>query len=92
MNLKVQCGLSGEKIIQVGASQKQTWKKLIFVCKPIFGVGKCPPIHIILKHIKVPEIAFFPLYQIVSNKKRSIVDNNADLWVLMGEKCKKIVV
>ena len=67
-------------------------EKLIFARKPIFGFEKSPQIQILPKHIKVPKIAFFPLYQIVSNKNGLIVDNNADLWALMGENYKKIVV
>ena len=64
----------------------QTWEKLIFVCKPIFGVEKFPQIY---KHIKVPKIVIFPLYQIFCNKNRLIGNNNADLWALMGKNCKK---
>ena len=37
----------------------QTWKKLIFVRKPIFGVEKCLQIHIVPKHIKEPKIPIF---------------------------------
>ena len=73
-------------------SRRQTWKKLFFDRKPIFGVEKCPQIKIDPKHIKVPKIAIFLLYQIFSNKNALNVDNNADLWALMGENCKKIVV
>ena len=57
----------------------------------IFGVEKCPQILIVPKHIEVPKIEIFPLYQIFSDKNGFIVDNNADLWTLMGENCKKIV-
>ena len=37
----------------------QTWKKFIFVRKPIFRAEKCLLIHIVPMHIKVPEIAIF---------------------------------
>ena len=67
----------------------QTWEKLIFVRKPVFGVEKFPQIY---KHIKVPKIVIFPLYQIFSNKNGSILDKYADVWALMGKNCKKIVV
>ena len=71
--------------------KSQTWKKLFFVRRPIFGVEKCPQIQIDPKH-KYLKLHFFLLYQIFSNKNLLIVDNNADLWTLMGENCKKIVV
>ena len=35
----------------------QTWKKLIFVRNLIFGVKKCPQIHIVPEHLNVPKIA-----------------------------------
>ena len=38
--------------VTVEASMRQTWKKLILVCKPTFRVGKCPQNHIVAKHIK----------------------------------------
>ena len=37
----------------------QTWKKLIFVRNPIFGIEKCPQIQIVPKHMKVPKISNF---------------------------------
>ena len=43
----------------------QTWKKLIFVRKPIFGVEKCPQIHIVPKHIKVPKIPIFSMISVI---------------------------
>ena len=43
-------------------------------------------------HKKVPKIAFFYIVSVFSNKIALIVDNNADLWALMGGNCKKIVV
>ena len=69
----------------------QTWKKLIFVCKPIIGFEKCLQIQIVLKHIKLLKMAIFKSYQIFSSKNELIVDNNADLSTLMGEICNKIV-
>ena len=39
----------------------QTWKKFIFVRKPIFGVEKCPQIQIVPRHIKVPKIEIFSI-------------------------------
>ena len=70
----------------------QTWKKLIFVRKPIFGVEKCPQIHIVPKHIKVSKVELFPMYEIFSRKNGLFVDNNEDLWALIGKNCKKSVV
>ena len=46
----------------------QTWKKLIFVRKPIFGIEKRPQIHSDSMHMKVRKIAIFPIYQIFSNR------------------------
>ena len=40
---------------------KQTWKKLIFVRKPILGVEKYPQIHIVPKHIEVLRFASFAI-------------------------------
>ena len=39
--------------VPIRVNNDQTWKKLIFVHKPIFVVEKCPQIHMIHKHIKV---------------------------------------
>ena len=72
---------------KIGLIAVQTWKKLIFSCKPIFGVGKYPHIHIVSQHIKMPR---FAIYQIFSNKNGLIVDNNADLWALMCKNCNKM--
>ena len=47
----------------------QTWKKLIFVRKPIFGVEKCPQIQIVPKHIKVPDIAIFSIISDILEQK-----------------------
>ena len=64
----------------------QTWKKLIFVRKSIFGVKKCVLIPIDPKNIKVPNNS------IIFLQKWLIVDRNADSWALLGKYCKKIVV
>ena len=65
---------------------------MIFVRKPIFGVEKRPQIHIVPKHIKVSNIAFFPLISDMLKKNGLMVDNDADLWALMCRNHKKIVV
>ena len=53
----------------------QTWKKLIFVRKPIFGVEKYPQIHIVPKYIKLPRIAIFSIISDISNKKKAQVES-----------------
>ena len=71
--------LTSSGVVQLRATdQAQTWKKLFFTRKPIFRVKKCPQIQIDPKHIKVPKIAIFLLYQIFSNKNALIVDINKD--------------
>ena len=69
-----------QNIIKLSWSWCQTYKKMIFVRKPIFRVEECPQIHIVPKDIKVNKIALFPLYQIFSNKDGLIVDNIADIF------------
>ena len=69
---------------------RQTWKKFIFVCKPIIAIEKCLQIHIVSKHVKVHKIAIFS--NIFSNKNELFVTNNLDLRALMGKNYKKIVV
>ena len=43
----------------VNSPRRSDIEKLTFVCKPIFGGEKCPQIHIVPKHIKVPNFAIF---------------------------------
>ena len=70
----------------------QTWKKLIFVRKPIFQVKKCPQIHIFPNHIKLPKLQFLPVHFISLNKNRLIVDWYWRLVDINGQKLRKIVV
>ena len=56
------------------------------------GTGYSRPVrkyrNIIPRHIKVPKLKLFPLYQIFFNKKRLIVNNDANLWAMIGKKLK----
>ena len=48
---------------------RQTWKKLIFARKPIFGVEKCPQIQIDPKHLKVSKTAIFSIISDIFEQK-----------------------
>ena len=74
----------------VNSPRRSDIEKLTFVCKPIFGGEKCPQIHVVPKHIKVPQITFF--FHFIRYFLTKIADNNADLWAFMSKNCKKGVV
>ena len=52
--------------VKARESRQQTWKKLIYVHNPTFGVEKCPLIQIDPKHINVHKITIF-IYEIFLN-------------------------
>ena len=55
-------------------------EKVIFLCKPIFGVEKCPQIQIYAKHIEVPKNAIFSMISDISKQK----------CINSGQKCRLV--
>ena len=63
---------------------RQTWKKFIFVCKPIIAIEKCLQIHIVSKHVKVHKIAIFSN---IFSKERDPNKKTTKIWTYVQIRC-----